>query len=563
MDPMTTTYDDLPYDSGAFWPVHPDRLAVTACLHDVRTAPVERCRVLELGCGCGENIIPMAAYLPQSQFTGIDLSSRQIDQARATAGELGLANLRLTRQDILDFDGEGGPFDYILCHGVYSWVPPPVRARILDICRRHLAERGVAMISHNVYPGWHLNMIVRDVLEFGAAGANAAAQRLRQGMGFLDFLCRHLPQADTPYGARIREAADYLRQQADHYVYHEFLEEVNSPGYFLDFAAAAGQTDLQYVGDALLQDVRPYLSGDAMRTIEAQFGDPLKQEQVLDFLSGRAFRHSLLCRKSVPVRWPVRHEAIAHLWLRATCRPESAGPDQAGPPARATPPRGEGLPSLRSTSRFLTGKGQRATIEDPFLQAALEALCAALPAAVACADLLAAVAAQQARASQRSSNAPNGSSTQAGQDRNSCTQAGRADGFGRELSRNGSHTEALLAAAATGLVHLHSWAPPLAWPAPPRPAAWPLVRWQARRSSRVVTPWHQTVQLDPIAQSLVPFLDGRTDRAQLGEQLLRLANEKKLALADGQDLELSTQNVPSIVDAFLEGLARACLLGPG
>src|SRR5262245_22544912 len=123
---QTTSYDELPYSSRAFPYTHPDRLAVWAVLLGMTPRPVGSCRVLELGCGMGANLMPMAEQLPGSQFLGIDLSTRQIAAGKQIAAELGLTNIDFQALDILELGPSLGEFDYIICHGVYSWVPEPV-----------------------------------------------------------------------------------------------------------------------------------------------------------------------------------------------------------------------------------------------------------------------------------------------------------------------------------------------------------------------------------------------------------------------------------------------------
>src|SRR5262249_35039176 len=76
--PMPTTYDDLPYTPNAFAQSHPDRLATIATLLGLEAPRVDRARVLELGCGAGGNLIPMAEGLPEAKFIGVDLSERQV-----------------------------------------------------------------------------------------------------------------------------------------------------------------------------------------------------------------------------------------------------------------------------------------------------------------------------------------------------------------------------------------------------------------------------------------------------------------------------------------------------
>src|SRR4051794_4450569 len=132
---IQAVYDAVPYPGGAFNSSHPDHLRVTAALAGLTaTVSTTHCRVLEVGCAIGSNIIPMAQTLPRSQFLGIDLSPRQIDTGRRIVEQLGLRNIELRSQNILDFSPDEGPFDYIIAHGVYSWIPEQVRDRLMQIC---------------------------------------------------------------------------------------------------------------------------------------------------------------------------------------------------------------------------------------------------------------------------------------------------------------------------------------------------------------------------------------------------------------------------------------------
>src|SRR5438094_55973 len=143
-DSLQRSYDQVPYPSFAFPFTHPSRLAALARLAGLDAPPLEQCRVLELGCARGGNVIPMAAQLPHARFLGIDLSPVQIDAANQTIRALGLANIELRRMDILDVTATTGEFDYIIAHGVWSWVPPVVREKILAILAQNLAPDGIA-----------------------------------------------------------------------------------------------------------------------------------------------------------------------------------------------------------------------------------------------------------------------------------------------------------------------------------------------------------------------------------------------------------------------------------
>ena len=122
-DRIRHAYDEIPYDSFPYRDTHPDRMSVVGALAGLSCAPADSCRVLELGCASAGNIIPMAEALPGSRFVGIDLSPRQIQQGVDLIAKLGLANIELRAQSIMDFPADEGSFDYIIAHGLYSWVP--------------------------------------------------------------------------------------------------------------------------------------------------------------------------------------------------------------------------------------------------------------------------------------------------------------------------------------------------------------------------------------------------------------------------------------------------------
>src|SRR5512141_2176499 len=97
-----TSYDAVSYPGGVFSQTHPDRLATIAALYGFPAAPPERCRVLELGCGDGGNLIPMAYVLPESTFLGLDSAGSAVARGREQIAALGLTNVTLEHVDLLD-----------------------------------------------------------------------------------------------------------------------------------------------------------------------------------------------------------------------------------------------------------------------------------------------------------------------------------------------------------------------------------------------------------------------------------------------------------------------------
>ena len=104
MTDAASSYEELPYTRNPFHTTHPDCLATVAFLHGLEPPSSTRCRVLELGCASGGNLIPMAAGLPDSTFVGIDLSPRQISQGQELIDAVGLKNIELRPLSIMDVE---------------------------------------------------------------------------------------------------------------------------------------------------------------------------------------------------------------------------------------------------------------------------------------------------------------------------------------------------------------------------------------------------------------------------------------------------------------------------
>ncbi|MFT3788164.1 MAG: class I SAM-dependent methyltransferase [Tepidisphaeraceae bacterium] len=203
-------------------------------------ADPRRCRVLELGCCDGGNLLPMAEQLPDATFVGIDYSAKQIDMGLERMRAAGLKNVDLRPVSIVDVTPDYGTFDYILCHGVFSWVPDFVRDRILDVCAKHLAPDGIAYISYNAYPGWHLRGIVRDMMRYHALRFPDPRRQTQEARLILDFVANFTAGPHTEgYGTFLKSEAELLRKLPDHYLFHEHLEENCNPYYFKDFISLA------------------------------------------------------------------------------------------------------------------------------------------------------------------------------------------------------------------------------------------------------------------------------------------------------------------------------------
>lgn len=325
---LQQTYDEIPYQSFPFAQSHPDRLATLGWLFGMDPAPVDRCRVLEVGCASGGNLIPMAATLPNCEFVGIDFSPVQIERGRADVAALGLSNIRLLPMDIMDFSAEVGSFDYIIAHGVYSWVPTAVQERLFAICGRQLSPAGIAYVSYNALPGWRMRSVVRDAMAYHTRGIADPRTRVAQARAVLDFLAESVEGDSSAYGNTLRTEAEHLRTKRDDYILHDHLELVNEPEYFYQFIERAAGHGLAYLGESDFTKMLGREFGPQVAQTLARIApDVLRREQFMDFLRARTFRETLLVRREVTLTRKVSPLRVMSLRVSSKARPQRENPD--------------------------------------------------------------------------------------------------------------------------------------------------------------------------------------------------------------------------------------------
>lgn len=359
MTPPVNTYDEMPYDSHPYAQTHPTRLAVVATLFGLSPPPVETARVLELGAAAGGNIISIGEAFPASRLVGVDYSARQVEDGKKWVAAAGVGNVDLRHASILDVDASYGEFDYVVCHGVFSWVPTEVREKILDICAKHLAPNGVAYVSYNTYPGWHMRGMIRDMMRYHAGRFKTPAEQIGQARALLDFLASSCRQ-EGPYPALLKSELESVKNQADHYLFHEHLEQVNDPVYFHQFVEMAGRHGLRFLGEARVGTmVTGNFGPDVEKALKRVAADQIQTEQYMDFLRNRMFRETLLVHRDKVPNWTIKPDSIAGLHVASSGKPV-----------------GPGEPDLRSeaTVQYKTRSGMSLSTGRPLLKAAMAVL---------------------------------------------------------------------------------------------------------------------------------------------------------------------------------------------
>jgi methyltransferase-like protein len=535
--PATNAYDDMPYPGTAQAESHPDRLATLALLHGMTPAAPDRCRVLELGCSDGGNLIPIAYGLPDSQFLGLDFSAREIATGQQRIASFGLNNVTLRQMNILEAGPELGQFDYILACGVYSWLAPNVQEKLLELSQQLLAPNGVAYINYNTYPGWFLRGMVRAILLHHTRNIAVPSQRVGESRALLEFLCQ-ASQAVTgkyavtetnrgAYSAALLYENAVVKINTDTYIYHEHLEAYNEPLYFSEFVQRAKQHGLQYLAEAQysisqLENLPP----DVADTIRRLTSDPIEQEQYVDFVVSRTFRQTLLCHQSVTLRRPPAPESLFNLSVASPVVPESSQPDW----------------QSTADEQFRSPRGVKLTVGNPVAKTALMILAERWPQPVPFDELLA-----LARARLRPGAPAVYSAERLAHD---------AQGI----------SELLLRSFASELVELHVCPPRYVTQISPQPEASLIARELARVTRTVINLRHETVNVeDEASYRLLPLLDGGHDRAALLDQMVQMARSGQLIaqaengrpFKDSATIELS---LAAAIDRALHQLANAALL---
>lgn len=514
----TSTYDEVPYPSQAFPQAHPDRLATLATLFGMEPAPVERSRVLELGCGDGSHLIPAAFNFPESEFVGVDLAARPVAQGRALIDDLGLTNVRLHHAGIEDVTAEFGRFDYVVAHGVYSWVPDHVRDKMLAVCREHLTPHGVGYVSYNAKPGGHLRLMLREMMLFHVRGETEPARRIEHASALLKLVAESREEPDS-YSLLFFNEVKRLSTYRPEHLFHDDLAEVNDAFYFHEFAARAARHSLQFLAEADYSEMGanslPGPAVEALRKLAAEGGPD--EEQYADFIRCRRFRQTLLCHAGVRLDRDVGPDRLARFYVAAPLTPASAAPDV----------RSRGVEQFR-------GVGSAGiTTDSPLVKAAALLLGGRWPQCAHFTELLGAARAL----------------------------SGSGEGEEADAQRLG---QVLLDAYGAGVIELRTSPLNMVTHVSDRPAASALALAQLRRGALVTSQRHLNVEIkDQLGRALFALLDGTRTRAALVEELSALVRSGRVdltAVAPGLDAGQFLSGLPGGLDNSLSGLARSSLL---
>ena len=259
---------------------------------------------------------------PGASSSAIDAAPGAIAHGRSSSTRSGWATSTLDAAVDRGLRAGAGGFDYVIAHGVYSWVPPRSATPA-----RHLPARAAAR-------GRRLRQLQRAARRAPARGAarHAASstppaladprERIAQARALLRFLLEGC--AGARLGARCAAGRARWSTASDANLLHDELAEVNDAVYFHEFVAHAARHGLQYLAEADFFEMQIGEISEPVAEALSAVEDPVRREQYLDFLKGRMFRQTLLCRAERAIDRTPRPEVLERLAVSTPARARRA-----------------------------------------------------------------------------------------------------------------------------------------------------------------------------------------------------------------------------------------------
>jgi hypothetical protein len=291
---------------------------VIARLHGMHPPPVETARVLQIGGGDGLDAMALAAAFPRGDFVNFDIAAQPIARGRRWSEAAKLSNIRHEVLDILEAaDRLAGQFDYIIAHGIYAWVPDPVRAAVMPLIRRLLSPSGVAFVSYNCFPGAHSRIALREMMLHHVSHLTGPAERLAAVRTLLRSFAEAQPK-DEPITAAMRREAAAALTQSDGLLFHDILNVFYAPQSLTATVHDAQLNQLKYLGEASGGGLdKGFVDADRTAIGEASL---LHRLQAMDYAKGRYFRASLFVRAEAEFSRAPVDTAVHTMWVRTEAK---------------------------------------------------------------------------------------------------------------------------------------------------------------------------------------------------------------------------------------------------
>ncbi|HEY1078144.1 MAG TPA: class I SAM-dependent methyltransferase [Fontimonas sp.] len=290
------------YTYGFYRELAPDWLNYGALLHGYRVPDASGAfRYLELGCGQGFGLCVLAASYPEAEFLGVDFNPEHVAHARELAHAAKLSNIRFEEADFsvlaTQWPADFGSFEYVVLHGIYSWVPLPVRQALIRNLDSAMQPGALAYVSYNTLPGWTSAIPLQHLLRrLQMQASKPGAQVIAQGADLMNQLVAANAGVANAY-PYLKSRLDSLKSQNPAYLVQEYLHENWHPLWFSQVAEELAGAKLSYVGSATLpENYLPNLLSPQLAAIVRGGEGQTMQQELIDLAINQSFRRDLYCR---------------------------------------------------------------------------------------------------------------------------------------------------------------------------------------------------------------------------------------------------------------------------
>lgn len=305
----SNSYDDLPYKSFPIEWTTPERLSLASLLHGGPRHPGNKYRVLELGCGDGSNLLPMAYYRQHANFVGVDGAISQIKIADKRKLTLNSSNIEFIHSDFSTVSNKlSGSFDYIIAHGVFSWVPDHIRDAILELCAQYLSNIGLLYLNYNTRPGWNVRGMVREFLLAQTADTTNLLQRAHEAQEVSAKIATSMLENEHPFSILMANEFNFVCENHVSYVAHEFLAADNHPYWRSEFLSLLEAYGFEYVADADFNYSSGRIPDDLARRLTKEHINGRSLEDTIDLMCYRQLHSPIATRAPLEKRLPDENE---------------------------------------------------------------------------------------------------------------------------------------------------------------------------------------------------------------------------------------------------------------
>lgn len=316
-------YDENPYVSLPFPQTRPELIRALINRKYGAVAPaIDKARVLEIGCSHGFVLLPLAEQYPDAHFVGVDISKKHIDYGKKIAELAGYKNVDLRHMSISDFPKDE-KYDYIISHGVYSWVPENVRNDILRVMHDNLTPNGLVYLSANMYPGWDMKNVVKEFMLFHAHGMELSQEVVSRSLAALkvvsDAMQKEYGKGNNYYVDMFAAEAGAIQDKKAYYLLHEHFSQINEPKLLHQLVAEFAEHNLHFITDikGMRDRISVNLSPQTTELMDS-IQDNVKREQYLDFIGRSTFSSMILCRSDTKMFAPENRGDLINEFLMYT-----------------------------------------------------------------------------------------------------------------------------------------------------------------------------------------------------------------------------------------------------